>query len=582
MRISYLKSHLVAAAIVSAFVLMLAGCQEEAVVPNTADRVVSVVADRELLDQVFSNLNRMSELGPREVKSQVVDRLNQWARSGSEPLAWTPDPMLAALSPQFRKWGVVKNIESDKFVTEDAEFLFEAVLLRDTARFICKDVFDKVEMARRLFEWTVDNIALDNAIMNQNQVVAKSPWQTLVYGRGNYNDRAWLFILLARQQNLDVVHITVPLKAGIHEWCALVVQSNETQQDAISELYLFDHIYGLPVSGKEPGSIATLKQVAEDENLLRRFDADGQPYPVQSKHLKKVFVAIEASPGYLSQRMKRVELQLSGNKRVVLTSRPIEMFDRLEIHPQIEKVGLWVWPYLAGTALENPKSLSYGIARAEMQPFEFCLISEREHIVQAALENNQLVPFTDPDKFRERLLYPLWCGRLKQVTGQLNQQDEQEHDDGEQSRRDVASAKSLYQKARAFQFSQYYDTSDWRGPQLEYARLYEKVSQDAATYWLGVVSNRGARFYLQEIVAGEPKHRWRAAAQFQLARIHERLGETEKAIEIYKSIPGAAARGCKIRAQRLMEQLGGVADGKPSDEDGESEPQPADESKPPE
>ncbi|MFP6665988.1 MAG: hypothetical protein VB876_01660, partial [Pirellulales bacterium] len=202
------------------------------------------------------------------------------------------------------------------------------------------------------------------------------------------------------------------------------------------------------------------------------------------------------------------------------------------------------------------------------------LISEKEHIVQAAIENGELVSFQDPEKYRERLIYPLWSGRLKHLTGQLHQRSEQQTGDNRTvTDRDTAppavtNAKWLYQKARTFNFRRFYDTTNWGKEQLEYARIYTKVSQGNATHWLGVIGANepraegrfdGAQFYLRGIVNsnnGDPASRWRAAAQFQLARIHERLGEKKQAIDLYRAIPGAAGRGCKIRAKWLGIELG--------------------------
>lgn len=576
--------------IVTPLAFVISGCRQEVVVPNPPDRVTSTAADRELLDQAFSSLNRMSELGPREVKLQVVERLNQWSRGARDAIPWTPDPMLAPLSAKFGQWELVRQIDADKFIAADADFLFEAILLRDTARVVCKGAKSELEMARRLFDWTVDNIALDDHLTREKQIVAKLPWQTLVFGHGNYNDRAWLFMRLARQQNLEVVHVTVPLKTGIHEWCALVLGSEHEKRGAGPDLYLFDHICGLPIAGKEAGSVATLKQIAVDDGLLRRFDVEGQPYPVQSKHASRILVAIETNPGGLSKRMKRVEQHFSGARRVVLTSRPIETFNRLKQHPQIAKVGLWTWPYFAGTAMADPQTFSRKMVRAEMQPFEFCLISEKEHIVQAAIENGELVSFQDPEKYRERLIYPLWSGRLKHLTGQLHQRSEQQTvgnrtvTDRDTAPPDVTNAKWLYQKARTFDFRRFYNTTHWGAEQLEYAQIYMKVSQGTATHWLGVIGANeplaegrfdGAQFYLRSIINSEPPSRWRAAAQFQLARIHERLGEKKQAIDLYRAIPGAAGRGCKIRAQRLAIELG--AESAAAAKDGNS-PRPSGES----
>ncbi|MFP6667136.1 MAG: hypothetical protein VB876_07485, partial [Pirellulales bacterium] len=105
--------------IVSPLAFVISGCRQEVVVPNPPDRVASTTADRGLLDQAFSSLNRMSELGPREVKLQVVERLNQWSRGARDATPWTADPMLAPLSARFGQWELVQQIAADKFIAAD-------------------------------------------------------------------------------------------------------------------------------------------------------------------------------------------------------------------------------------------------------------------------------------------------------------------------------------------------------------------------------------------------------------------------------------------------------------------------------
>ena len=55
-------------------------------------------------------------------------------------------------------------------------------------------------MAEALFDWTVRHIQLTPEQLRPTDV----PWQRLLYGRGEPLSRAQIFILLARQQGLEV------------------------------------------------------------------------------------------------------------------------------------------------------------------------------------------------------------------------------------------------------------------------------------------------------------------------------------------------------------------------------------------
>ena len=128
--------------------------------------------------------------------------------------------------------------------------------------------------AARLFDWTVRNIQLERD-ESPRQRVPRQPWQVLLLGRGTAIERAWVFMLLARQQQLDVVLLATPDRQTAGQWHLwLPAQLVEGQ------LYLFDTELGLAVPGPKGHGVATLEQAASDGSLLRRLDAANRPYPV--------------------------------------------------------------------------------------------------------------------------------------------------------------------------------------------------------------------------------------------------------------------------------------------------------------
>src|SRR5262249_55732351 len=138
--------------------------------------------------------------------------------------------------------------------------------------------------------------------------------------------RAWVFMLLGRQRQLDIVMLAVadPDHPGrTRPWLPALVHDGQ--------LYLFDTSLGLPIPGPGGKGIATLAQAAEDESILNRLDFDeNHHYPFKAAEAKQVTAYIEASPGYLSRRMKALESQLAGEERVVLTASPERIAERLK------------------------------------------------------------------------------------------------------------------------------------------------------------------------------------------------------------------------------------------------------------
>ena len=198
-------------------------------------------------------------------------------------------------------------------------------------------------------------------------------------GRGTATERAWLFILMARQQGLDAALVALdasavrarvaaeeqkkqspPRKAGRPENPGLgsanrrgnsppgpmaPVSLNDLRPWAVAvliegKLYLFEPALGLPIPG--PGKIgrdrggrldirpATLAEVAADDGLLRRLDQPRtSPYPLKAADLSRIVFLIEASPQYLAKRMQLIESRLTGKQKMALTAAPTATAHRL-------------------------------------------------------------------------------------------------------------------------------------------------------------------------------------------------------------------------------------------------------------
>ena len=183
-------------------------------------------------------------------------------------------PMTAQLPPSLRDIPPLADADKMEFTAYDGFELQEAVWLRDLSNWARGNTLDDRQRVAKLFDWTVRNIELDR---NSLERTPQMPWETLLLGHGTAMERAWVFILLARQQGIDAAVLattiaptgepeasasggkahgrlaTAPVPmADLRPWCAAVLIEGQ--------LYLFDTALGLPIPA--PGGICRRSQRA--------------------------------------------------------------------------------------------------------------------------------------------------------------------------------------------------------------------------------------------------------------------------------------------------------------------------------
>ena len=319
---------------------------------------------------------------------QIVDRLNQWIRA-QQPPEWKRDPLPADLPEALRNLPIVAGLEKMEIGPFDGYYLQEAVYLRDVALAARGKSIDDRLRASRLFDWTVRNVQLDDETPER---IPQFPWETLFFGHGTAWERAWVFVLLARQEGLEAAILAIEKKdsprptnlrsvpgegPGVRAespqpWCVAVRIEGKA--------YLFDPVYGLPIPG--PGGLkkgangqldlvpATLDQLLADESLLARMNTDAEhPYHVSPSDLKSVVALVEASPTALSRRMKAVESHLKGAQKMVLTASASEQAEHWKSAPGIAGAGLWRLPYETIRRRSELKPLQIAKLLASFLPF---------------------------------------------------------------------------------------------------------------------------------------------------------------------------------------------------------------------
>ncbi|MGA2062061.1 MAG: hypothetical protein ABSG67_16370 [Thermoguttaceae bacterium] len=547
-----------------------------------------------------------------EMFNQILDRLNQWIRSQPPPGEWKPDGLVETLPESLKELPIVKGLGNREFSAFDGYSLLEAAYLRDVALWARGDALDDLSRAKNLFNWTIRNIQLEE---DDKDRVPLFPWESLLFGRATAMERAWIFILLARQQGLDAAILALADEADktavageikpLRPWCAAVLIDGNA--------YLFDPLLGMPIPGKDgirhdaQGRLelhpATLAEILADQSLLKRLDIDSkQTYPVKQADLRNLVALVEASPASLSYRMKLIESRLAGKQKMSLTTSATAQAEHWKSVPGIGRTELWLMPYetirrrsqltpqdilgqlgefmrfyalpdapLAKGRLLHIKGLFsgqegatwfYQLARPPFEELE--LLSQLPSIQDLdkmkqdlAKMKNELVkanndPSTAPSPFLQSQKQELDEKMADVNLAKMAKKLEEEYTD---ILIKIPKFKSEEEKKNAM--------AVFQRQAMHMMKTNIRYGKEDATYWLAlVVFDRGnyssAEDYLSKrILERTPNSPWRHGALFNLAQTVEAAGQIERAAMIYQSDTEAPdAYGRLLRARWLLEKDG--------------------------
>ena len=285
-----------------------------------------------------------------QVLTQVMAWLNQWIRQSDPKTDWQRDPLIDTLDAKLLGDAELaaqispEALAARAFKPDDARHIQEAIWIRDISRWAHGDGFNDVDRATAIFDWTVRNIQLEA----DDDSVLRRPWQSLLFGRGTAEQRAWVFARLGRQLRLDVVILSIPSAAVADGKTAPKTAAAKFWLPAIfseGQLYLFDTRLGLPIPGPDGKGVATLEQVRKDDSLLRKLDIEGAKYPVTAESLKTVEIDLVADPFSLARRASQMEANLAGDDRLPLAVKPTELAGRLKSIPGVSAIRLWDFPF---------------------------------------------------------------------------------------------------------------------------------------------------------------------------------------------------------------------------------------------
>ena len=458
----------------------LCGCREETTAPleQRSDHAERREVGERLLAGALDMLNRSDEFdeGSTDVAvAQMVRRLNESLDLSSS--APTSDPL----------------------TLEDGKVLREITWLRDAARHAVGGETDPVRRAEKLFDWLVRNFQITPDDAPADVAPPLLPWHALLLGRGTALEQAWLFQLLARQQDLDVVLLAQAdgsTDAAPRWWCAALAFDGEA--------YLFDPRIGLPIVGPDGRRPATLRQVAADDRLLRALDLPNvAAYPMTAAAAAKLVAWCETSSIYQAPRLARLEEQLVGHDRMTLSIDAAGLLERAgKCVPSAEARP---WPMRDLRFAATRERAVNDRLRALIRPFR---IPEREMLP----DGRYIAP-------------PLWKARVRHLSGKF--------DDPVSGRPTLGR---WYQEARP------------ADEDLEKLKLNPQTweglmrMKQHATYWLGLAAYEQRRYeagirFLELPLKDRANGGWTVGARYNLGRCYEALQRPAEAVAAYRSSP---------------------------------------------
>ena len=570
--------------------LFLAGCGSDPS-ENTAASQVTTEAVQPVneLDLAMQTVATLPVSKDGENASRALYYLNQWANQEEKtPLDFEKDPMLAHTPRSYENAPPLLDLGRPRYESPDLFYLQECHWFRDIARRVSprpvssnldrwlKELEKKIGItsvdnlrgAERLFDWTICNIQLDPLPPPPKAAVAgvgendpaslpaplrgekgpgysQLPWQTLLFGHGDAQERSRVFMLLCRQAKIQAHILGVQDASGsgsVRPWlCGVVIKD---------QLYLFDAELGLAIPGPGGNGIATLEQVVSDPALVRALDLEGEAtYPVTEAELKSVSVLIDAEPESLSLRMKMLEAALTGKQQVVLTCQPSMLEKDLRKCKHVSGVSIW------RISLE---AVVFQIAQGMLRQSNPAAMTEHQRV---------LFIFFPP--------HPLAEARHLQFEGQFDQQGEDDRPGSCQIyarlRLPDKAIESLETSSDARQILGVNDAmlskdKKQRQTQLEDSMRIARLLKSHATYWIGLSHldagdyGAAAQWFKERTLEGNPDSPWRSGARYNLGRCYEEVGKWQAAREVYLADDSPQRHGNLLRARWLEEKSATAAE----------------------
>lgn len=341
----------------------------------------------------------------RELQNNIQTSLNRWVSNSPaavEKLEWQADPLWEPIQAPQDSVAVLKEMATLNFIDTDTNYLQEFAWLKTIIERWPKTSLSSIEFyrlaagnfhpaetdtdphaalfrklhpsldeagakqlanAHLMFDWIVRNVQLLPEVdhsqddlealrLNDQEDLAAAgvpgtgyqrfTYQTLIYGRGDYLDRAKLFILGLRVMGIDSIMLGVAGESKADEVIPWVVAVPIGGQ-----YYLFDTQMGLAMPGETLGSTATLAELINKPALLEQLNLtveesleENTKYWIKPQQLNRLVGLIYVSPEAASKRFAFMQKNLTDAQRLPYSVAPSDLAKRLL---PIEGVELKVW-----------------------------------------------------------------------------------------------------------------------------------------------------------------------------------------------------------------------------------------------
>lgn len=248
-------------------------------------------------------------LGISSDRVTTVNRLNSWQTDcvavGNTPAAGNE----IEAAKQLLSGETLTRTLSEKFLPEDVSHVRNSLLMRQIVARVTEGKPNNPQRYVALFNFVCRNEMLVPEDILKD--LPLTPYESLVFGMGSPEHRAWTFCDLLRQMRVDVVIIT-PREKGLEKNFLIGVI------DPTEGIFLFDPALGMPIP--PPGAAskddtaklpaATFAQVLESDEPFRQLDIPDSPYPLKSELMKSVKVSLIGTSSSWAPRMAQLQFML--------------------------------------------------------------------------------------------------------------------------------------------------------------------------------------------------------------------------------------------------------------------------------
>ncbi|MEZ6119988.1 MAG: hypothetical protein R3C28_25920 [Pirellulaceae bacterium] len=582
------RTAIIVTSVMLLVIVSLVGCQKKRTNSSGSMEVMTQTKkDTSVnLRQALELLERLDEYETASAQERILFNMRYWLKD--QPLPdWIADPMANRLPKEYQPLTdptILTQMELEPF---DIQMIQEAHWLRSIGRSILikhvvppdlaatiqasstnldAETATDVESACRLFDWVVRHIQTDTPDRYPSELNL-FVWEVLLRGHGTVDEKGRTFLLLARQMGLQVVMLGIDRSEGTADpeaWLPALILNDQ--------LFLFDMHLGVPLphAANDP-SIVTWQELRQDRSILENLSVGETAYRLKAADLDHVVAMIDATPAYLSQRMKTIELAMTGDSRLVLSTQPTPIARNLQQnHPGLQRMEIWTFPYRAFlqrsnldfqsetfAMLTNEQSL-FGYDRSFELQDGFSTQSVRKSREEAALEAMGEKKIDEKTRTKNRV--SLIQGRLLQFRGEYEREN------------DKRGARVHYLGCRMPQseidaFAQHARAANQPANRIQYIVDSFVRTKENATYWLGLMNfdegdfTIAAEYFQKRVLDGFPNGFWNAGATYNLARTYEAISRRDnnaelksQAIELYLSESNSAGSLASQWRAKVLQQ----------------------------